>query len=245
MATAYFYRAADRVHGPVSFRELVRLVRDATIAAEDPVRADWEAEFHPAANVVGLFHMAGRQEILEAWEREQAAANASLLTPLPMAPEAETAETATCSACECTAKAVTGVDSNDEAATIPDHNDQMAATISAALSEAERQRFPAVSAGWWPWVPTRVNSPATIRGLFRWGMTLGAACLVAWGISNWSANELRRFPDPAQIAAGISVFPLWGACARTEYQLLLADTVILAGLLGYCGASLLEGLAED
>ena len=85
MAVQYHYQKRGKVFGPVSFRELVSLVRDAELSTDDLVQADWEKRWIPAATVVGLFHMAGRDDVLMEWEMERRAGQEAMsgTTELP------------------------------------------------------------------------------------------------------------------------------------------------------------------
>lgn len=68
MATKWFYRHSHHVEGPVPFADLVMKVRQHQLQADDLVREDWNSEWRPAALAVGLFHMAGRAELVIEWE---------------------------------------------------------------------------------------------------------------------------------------------------------------------------------
>ena len=93
MAVQYYYQVAEAEHGPVSFKELVRLVSDGDVTVNDPVKADWQADWQPAAEVVGLFHMAGRQDVLEIWEAEEREqARLREIAELPTSPAPDDAE---------------------------------------------------------------------------------------------------------------------------------------------------------
>ena len=63
MATHYFWKADDEVHGPVSFQELVDLVRDLHINEDHLIRADYLKNWQTADTVVGLFYMAKRTPV--------------------------------------------------------------------------------------------------------------------------------------------------------------------------------------
>lgn len=60
MAQQWYFRAHDQEFGPITFRELVELVRAGVVDEGDPVRSSWRTEWQSAVTVVGLFHMAGR-----------------------------------------------------------------------------------------------------------------------------------------------------------------------------------------
>jgi hypothetical protein len=67
----YEYQITGSLPIAIEFHDLVKLVRDGELTAGDLVKAEWETEWHPAAEVVGLFHMAGRDDVLAIWEEEQ------------------------------------------------------------------------------------------------------------------------------------------------------------------------------
>jgi len=60
MATQWHYQTGGEELGPVSFRELIELVRSGTVTESDLVRSSWKPDWQRADSVVGLFHMAGR-----------------------------------------------------------------------------------------------------------------------------------------------------------------------------------------
>ena len=71
MATAWHYQSTTASDGPVSFQALVQLVRNGDLTTGDLVREEWNDDWRPAALAVGLFHMAGREDLVEQWEAEQ------------------------------------------------------------------------------------------------------------------------------------------------------------------------------
>jgi hypothetical protein len=60
MATQWHYQSDGQELGPVSFRELVELVRTGALTEGDLVRPSWKSDWQHADTVVGLFHMAGK-----------------------------------------------------------------------------------------------------------------------------------------------------------------------------------------
>ena len=70
MASEWYYRLGDREMGPIAYRELIQLVRDGTVREEDLVRGEWPSDWQRADSVVGLFHMAHRQEVPAVREQE-------------------------------------------------------------------------------------------------------------------------------------------------------------------------------
>lgn len=59
MAALWFYKTPYEEGGPVTFRELVELVRAGRLREEDRVRAAVSEQWRPARDVVGLFYTAG------------------------------------------------------------------------------------------------------------------------------------------------------------------------------------------
>ncbi|WP_417383430.1 DUF4339 domain-containing protein [Gimesia sp.] len=60
MATNWHYKQSDQEVGPVTFRQLVEMVREEQLLPETMVRPDYMDEWQRADSVVGLFHMARR-----------------------------------------------------------------------------------------------------------------------------------------------------------------------------------------
>lgn len=61
MARQWFYRSGNGDVGPVTFQQLVALVRAGTLCHSDPVRNEWPFDdWVRADSVPGLFYMAGR-----------------------------------------------------------------------------------------------------------------------------------------------------------------------------------------
>lgn len=61
MATRWYYSEFGLEFGPVSFSELVRLVREGELREDDLVRSTDEMDWRPAESVTGLFHLARRE----------------------------------------------------------------------------------------------------------------------------------------------------------------------------------------
>ncbi len=77
MASEWHYRLGERELGPIAYRELIQLVRDGTVREDDLVRAEWPMDWQRADSVVGLFHMARRQESPAAPEHNGVSAEAT------------------------------------------------------------------------------------------------------------------------------------------------------------------------
>ena len=62
MASQWFYRIGDEPMGPVTFQDLVRLVREGALTEDHRVRRDMSDQWIAAREVIGLFQAAARQE---------------------------------------------------------------------------------------------------------------------------------------------------------------------------------------
>lgn len=60
MASNWFYKQDDQEQGPCTFRDLVEMVREEQLVADDLVRPHYMREWQRADSIVGLFHMARR-----------------------------------------------------------------------------------------------------------------------------------------------------------------------------------------
>ncbi|QDU39564.1 hypothetical protein Mal4_39090 [Maioricimonas rarisocia] len=250
MSTFYRYRLHDAEYGPVGFRELVRLVRDGTISTDDPVIADWEDEWHPAAEVVGLFHMAGRKDVLEKWEAERRARQGISEEDVPEeATEAASDEPSW-------QRRFREVQQEQHAREAERRREQefelagrrTAAGIADSIAAAEDrldQRDAARQPGRLQLMRESLFSASALHALFRWGMAFIAANMAAFAVLNWTETEALRFPERTARTPPPPVFPIWGECSQAEYLFLLMDTMLAAGLIGYGIARVLELFADD
>jgi hypothetical protein len=255
MATTYHYRLFETELGPVGFRELVHMVRDGTLGADDLVKADWEADWHPAADVVGLFHMAGRADVLAKWEAETRlqvnAADGVGLDEMPERTESVEAEIET--PWERDLRDIQSrrelADAEKSEAEMGDvdaaHTQQeIRDTISEAVVEFERREAAGRPGRIRRWKEAAFSS-SMMHSIFRWGMAFAAANLIAVGIFSWSEKEALRYPERQQAAVQQQVFPVWGKCSSGEYLLMVAHAMILAGAIGYGTARGLESFCDD
>jgi hypothetical protein len=58
MSTTWRFQYLGEEYGPITFRELVGMVREGVVAEGDRVRASWMIDWQRAEDVVGLFRMA-------------------------------------------------------------------------------------------------------------------------------------------------------------------------------------------
>ena len=256
MATRWHYQRFDAPTAPVAFDELVRLVRDGQLGTEDLVREEWNPEWRPAALAVGLFHMAGRQDLFDQWEaarieaarlaqeeREAAIRRpeegssgdpdeplwARRLRQLEAERQAGLAEDAQLLAEELAGQAVRIEFDEALQAALVDLEAR-----EAALNPTRLQRW----AG-------RFITPRALHSLFRWSLTIAIPAVVAWQIVDWSALQKQRYPDRRAETSAQRLFPFWGRCEQEMYYFLLADTALLAGVVSYGAARILESFAED
>lgn len=252
MATRWYYRLSGRDFGPVEFRELVGLVREGAVRPDDPVRGQWEPEWHPAGSTPGLFHMAKRDDVWEEWQAEElrkagiavepgdesavATADADVAEN-PQSPEPSWLQRLRMVTSRRTAE-------EKEKAKELSLQSQMKGAASAALDKMDRRRqatrielLRRRAATWF--------APSTLHFSFRFGMAAIAANAVAFGILSWSESQALRYPDPEVLSQGVRNFPLWGACKPGEFMFLVVDAMLAGGLLGYFAAKGLEAMADD
>lgn len=250
MATQWHYQRVGVECGPVRFDELVQLVRAEGLSADDLVREEWNPDWRPAAMAVGLFHMAGRQDLMDKWEaerleaerreqeereRERKEAELAAASPDPEEPawkrrlqEVEAARRAERE--EEWAQTATRIEIDE--------------TFEAALQEIEARERALEPSLWQRWLGNAA-SPQTLHLLFRWSITLAVPNLAAMAILNWSEAEAQRFPDPELLSAGLRAFPAWGPCDPQTYYFLLFDAMLFTGVMSYAAARCMESLADD
>ena len=66
----YFLQNGDANEEPIEFRALVKMVRDGAVDADQRVREE-DGDWQYAGDVIGLFHLAGRTDVLELWEEDR------------------------------------------------------------------------------------------------------------------------------------------------------------------------------
>lgn len=256
MATQWLYQARGEKLGPVGFDELVRLVRAEQVGADDLVREEWNSEWRPAALAVGLFHMAGRQDLVDKWEAEQeeqrrreeearAAETAARGAELDFDPD-EPAWMRRLREVEAQRRAEEAEqrDAMQEELLASRLSIEIDEATAAALAEFEA-REKALEPTWLARWMGGWASPATLHRVFRWGMTLAVPNLAAAAILNWSEVEAQRYPTRSSAAVATRTFPVWGPCEPTMYFFLLFDAMLFVGVAAYLAARILESLTED
>ncbi|WP_417850787.1 DUF4339 domain-containing protein [Thalassoglobus sp.] len=245
MAVEYHYRLNGEIHGPIAFRELVMHVREKRLSTDDLVKADWDSQWVPAATVVGLFHMAGRDDVLAIWEAEQREKQASIAV-------VETNEDST-EAVPPEIGRFPRIPGNLNRSPIlnnleddPDDFDltrEIANVAAEALSERSfkpkslRRKIADASHSFF--------SNAVLYRWFRFGSAIVSANLAGILIVNWSIANMQRFPKPGQSQTFPDEFPFWGECTPILFITLLVDTMLLTGFLGYWAARGVELILDD
>lgn len=245
MATTYYYRLFDVDFGPVGFNQLVELVRDESLSTDDLVRADWEQEWHPAAEVVGLFHIAGRNDLLEAWMAEQARLRQIEETPVE-SHEAEVSD-AELPAWQRRLLEVQGRESqrqNSEDVLDEVSLARLRGEIDSTMAEADAANESRAATPRKSWI-NELGSMFSLRSILRTGLAVLFANLTAWYLLHWTTLEAQRFPPRDGRIVLYRSFPVWGECSTGEYAFLFFDTVILAAGAGVLSARVLELVAHD
>ncbi len=209
-----------------------------------------------AAEVVGLFHTAGRDDVLEKWKREQKERRRRELL------ESEEEEGLDLDQLEILLNAESSLESRDDALArleqaeaeqleklrqlrtlsqeeSSDH-ENVNQTIDAALLEREereqrRQQKSIIS----------FLTVGTLQSMFRIAMAVGVANLVTFLVFSWANTEMQKYPDIRTTSAEMKVFPLYGKCSETEFLFLMFDTMIVSGIAGYGLARGLEFFVDD
>lgn len=251
MATTYRYRVDQQEQGPVSFQELVQLVRDETLRADSPVMADWQQEWVHAAEVVGLFHTAGRDDVLEKWEQEQREKRRQTL--LSQDDGEPTADTFAGMISEqefvlSQKEALRKLDEADAAylANLRQRVDEHSSTYQQdvridesirALDNDEAGKSLSVHFG--------MLNAGLLHFLFRLTVSLLIANLALYVILQISDYELMRFPSRFQSSETARYFPVYGRCSFLEFVVLMIDAFLVFSVIGYGTARVLELFVEE
>ncbi|QDT33347.1 DUF4339 domain-containing protein [Thalassoglobus polymorphus] len=245
MAVEYHYRLNGEIHGPITFRELVMHVREENLSTDDLVKADWDSQWIPAAAVVGLFHLAGRDDVLAIWEAEQQERQASIAV-------VGTNEDPTQAASPEVGRfpRIPGsLDRSQILNTFEDDRDDFDLTreIANVAAEAlnERSFKPKSLRRKIADASRSLFSTAVLYRWFRFGSAIVSANLAGILIVNWSIANMQRFPKPGQSQTFPHEFPFWGECTPILFITLLVDTMLLTGFLGYWAARGVELILDD
>ncbi len=246
MASSYYYRKYNRDVGPVVFDELILLVRNDELEADDLVKCDWESDWHPAVEVVGLFHMAGRDDVVTRYKIRKQQELARLeqgdinLDEMLSAAQAlpEDAEEMPSWQRRLNQLASQQIASGHTAQPRDVQPVDMDAALDAAIAnydarQTAKRRF--------------FKQPKTLLPIHtatRWIMAIVMANVIAWSVYSWSKHEARRYPN-ADKSVTLTPFPLVGKCNNTQYAFLLTDLMLASAGFGYFLARVLESVAED
>ncbi len=244
MATLWHYQTSTDAAGPVSFRTLIELVRDGKLSADDLVREEWNSDWRPAALAVGLFHMAGRDDLFDQWQAEQerlAKTQEELDDLLESAPD-HTDEPSW-------QKRFREVEAQRRQAAAENASEQELASVRQDAQEAiaaweEEQDRKQQQAGGFLHGLGEIFSQETYRRLFPWGIGLIAANITAYAIMQWSETQSLRFPSAIPLEHGIRQFPVWGECTDMVYFILLTDAMLLTGIVGFVLGRILVSMAD-
>jgi len=232
----YQYQLLEQVLGPVSMPELVRLVQSDTLTADDLVKADYDDEWIPAAAVVGLFHMAGRDDILKVWEEEQ---RLKLEAEMDTSQFPDTDEDLDGEEMPEWKRRMAAVEAERIArereleAELKEERDaeKLSETLASTISEAD-QAAADKEARRKNSLLYRLSASIWLRQLFRLSIAALMAYLVLTAIWKWNMLEAQRFPIRG-VETLPNTFPLWGICSSKTFQMLMIDTGIVSGILGY------------
>ncbi len=268
MSVEYHYQNAGRISGPVTFRNLVRKVRDGDLTVDDLVKPDWEEHWTPAAALVGLFHMAGRDDVLAKWEAEQQLKSDSL--QLSAIPDSEISvqnslyEQDTPPETDWGARAVELQEQElvqqrkdyqrrqdkregEQSLSSPHSSARLANHISAAtnaIDHRSKRHSPSRLARFFDKTQTLFHDEMLHRW-FRWGSTFVVANVVGIEIVRRSIAQMQRFPQSGLQPSIPTSFPFWGECSPTLFFVLLLEAMLFAGIIGYWGARGLEQLVDE
>ncbi len=247
MASRWFAQKLDSPE-PIAFRELVEKARAGELTEDDLVRAEWEADWHPARTVVGLFYTVRRSvsvgsepELASAADRSELPANLSepsggqhsdfSISDLAAAENLETAS-------EAPRWKQRLQQVRSEQPPPPEHAPSaVQILVEAAIAEREPKRRSVRLEAWSGRIRTAsafIQSPIAFRLVFA--VTL--AVLVCWGTARWARTNAMRFPNPR--GRTDYKLPVLGDCPPTEFTILLVDLALLSALAGYFGAKRVE-----
>ncbi len=227
MAVEYHYQLNGEIHGPIAFRELVMHVREETLSTDDLVKADWDNQWVPAASVVGLFHMAGRDDVLAIWEAEQIEKQVSVAAAEPSDGliDASSLNVENLSSRLTELNRATGT-------TVQDHSLEefdLTRQIADVAAEALNAKSPQPKSFWGKIQESTQSffSNAKLHRWFRFGSAIVCANFIGILIVNWSLTNMQRFPKPGQSQVFPGEFPIWGECSPMLFITLLIDTMLI------------------
>lgn len=247
MPLTYQYQLDGQVSEPVIFQVLVDLVREEKLAADDLVKAEWEKEWHAAAELIGLFYMAKRTDLLEIWEEQQIekrrherehelrlqALKEGIL-------DADSINEMLAGAEELShfEKELTDEQINREAAIGQYLQGQISQVTAEAMSTAAGQDSNTQRSRRWN-VFRLFASTQFPRLLLLIGLPVLVMNLVGFGLIRWSDSEALRFPSRNQQLSHYFL-PILGRCSELEFWIGVGNCVVMAGLFSLITAVWLE-----
>jgi|GEM_PF-3540108 len=268
MARYLIQSSTFNAEDPIEFRDLVRMVRSGSVDADQMAREE-HGDWQYAGDVIGLFHLAGRTDVLELWEDERRQRE-ELLRKAEMASSFD--GEFSLSDMESLLEHADGLEDEEEEPAWQKRLREVEAQRAAANAEfaatnadkSETAQFQAlkdkaiqdaleavdgrnvkggVARAWQDF--SAIFSSRTLHLMFRFGTAILAGNLAAAGILSWSETEAQRFPTTNAEKASEMIFPFWGPCPVGDYYLLLFDAAIFTAVIGYVGAKQLERMADD
>lgn len=239
MKTTFYYQRSGQTHGPVHFNDLIELVRSDRLEVDDQVKADWQSEWNSAGEVVGLFHIAGREDVLSRWkEKIQSKARQALKqTDAMNEVDLESLHIADSS---CGNYRDT-LDEHRSFSKVPgSHTCEIHEDSPSILSASQ-----AVLDDSSPAINDPQPTENLLQQLFRFGVAIGTSNMTAYLIFRWSERELYRFPQGSRSVTASHLFPFYGFCSQFEFALLTIDAMLISGALGYGAAKVLERITEE
>lgn len=248
-------RDSETEHGPYTFRQLVLMVTDGKISPDDKVSIEGETKQEYAADVPGLFHMAGRMDVVDEWYAELQASRVAYdddeaeddgfdLDELDSLLETQqvTEDDQTEPAWRARLRHVEQQKAAEAELAAGSKIGSIADDVLAEMDEEAEKRKRVNRFG--DAIRTLVSSGSQ-RIFLRLALSFVAANLTAYWILNWSETEAQRAPDRQELASGIRAFPVYGKCSSGEFMFLTVDAMLLAAVVGFFGANALEAIADD
>jgi hypothetical protein len=271
MATRWYFKQKQQEHGPISFHELVVLVKDGILSEDDLVRPEYQRTWQTADTAVGLFNMARRvpREQLRLGPSEKEA-TASVSEPIgagdACSDESEASDLQQWFQEQLAATPLSGTVGDDlvgQAAGLKPSGDpgdfdppttpqrglwQSVVAAAVARIDARHDDHAAGKHRWWHvrgwWIASCARANRTLRFAYRCGMSIGVASLTWSLLQQAHITEAMRFPGWQQ-ETGTMVFPLLPGLSPAEYTFLAWDLAVVMAVVGYAAATWIERHVED
>ncbi|MBD3673660.1 MAG: DUF4339 domain-containing protein [Planctomycetaceae bacterium] len=258
MPTYWKYTSTDQEEvGPVGFFELVKQVQAGVVDRDSKVYSFGQKKWIYASDVLGLFYMAKRGELRGMFDDLKEDAVAIGFTEGELGDLLEQAEVAGEELDEPSWQKRLREVARERGFIAAEKRQQereeryarklekgiSQAAEDAILREDHKEQLREHRQRWRQRIG-QLLSDETVGTAFAWFAAFAAANLVAFGILNWTATELQRFPDRRGVAASLQVFPIWGECSQPEYYLLLIPTMIVSAIIAFNMARLAASLTD-